>query len=86
MGQGNLGSLEPIFVYLHYKLICDCVCLFPRISVGFACMGLIFCKCARGPISVVCTLNKFLNSQCSPGGGDITKKPMWTFRLRNTEQ
>ena len=39
--------------YLYKTVVCDSVCLsfclFPRISVSFACIGLKLCRRARGP-------------------------------------
>ena len=48
-------------IYLYNKVVCESVCLFPRISVSFACMGLNFCRLAWGPIGMVCTFKQIKN-------------------------
>ena len=53
-----------------------CVCLFPRISISFACTGQIFCRFCR-PMGMVLTFKK----SKFPRGGVNTTEPMWTFDI-----
>ena len=54
-----------------YKVVCGSVCLsvclFPHIYFSVACMGLRFCRHARGSMLMVCTLKILEISQSGPG-------------------
>ena len=64
--------LLPAF-HQYYEVIC----LFPDISIGFACTELKFCRLIREGGGKVCTFY-------SPGWADVAKKPMWMFDVDYT--
>ena len=68
---GIISDVSILHNYLCNKVVCDSVCLFPRISVSFACMGLTFCKRARGSTGMVRTLKQIQNA---PGGGVLCQR------------
>ena len=53
-----------------------CVCLFPHISVSFACLGLTFCKTVWGPLG---WFVHYKNLKKSPWVRILTKELSWTF-------